>query len=162
SFAGWLADRLGERVILTAGVLIVAASSALTGLAQSYFELLAWRGLGGIGSAMFSISAMALVLRSTSPRIRGRAVGFYQGGFLIGGMAGPAVGGLLAGISLRAPFFFYAGTLVLAALVAVALLSRGGADARRAHTSGGGIPFREVFADRRYRAALIANFAVGW
>src|SRR5690606_14376811 len=108
---GTLVDKVGERVILSSGIIIVSASTALTGLAQSYAEVLIMRGLGGIGSAMFSISAMSLLLATTAPTLRGRAVGFYQGGFLLGGMTGPAIGGFLAALSLRAPFFFYAATL---------------------------------------------------
>ena len=162
-FCGRLIEKGGERTILAIGIGIVAVSSALTGLAQSYLEVLLLRGAGGIGSAMFSISAMTLLLGTTAPSMRGRAVGFYQGGFLIGGMAGPALGGLLAVISLRAPFFFYAGTLVIAGIVGLAFLrpsSRSTEDARADPAPI--IPFRRVIADRRFRAACLANFASGW
>ncbi|MEO7349674.1 MAG: MFS transporter [Terrimesophilobacter sp.] len=162
-FVGKLISWGGERTILATGIGIVAVSSAMVGLAQTYPEVLILRGAGGIGSAMFSISAMSLLLGTTPPDRRGRAVGFYQGGFLIGGMAGPAIGGLLAVISLRAPFFFYAGTLVIAGVVGLLFLKpipqevrEGGADAVRA------VPFRVVLADERFRAACIANFASGW
>lgn len=163
SFVGKLVDKIGERTTLATGIGIVAASTALTGLAQSYPEVLIMRGLGGIGSAMFSISAMSLLLATTAPTLRGRAVGFYQGGFLLGGMTGPAIGGFLAAISLRAPFFFYAGTLVVAGAIGVALLrspSQHVRDQRNADRPP--IPLRVVLADRRYRAAIAANFAVGW
>ncbi|HRN28397.1 MAG TPA: MFS transporter, partial [Terrimesophilobacter sp.] len=163
SFVGKLVDRFGERLILSLGIGIVAVSTALTGVAQSYAEVLLWRGLGGIGSAMFSISAMSLLLVTTAPSLRGRAVGFYQGGFLLGGMTGPAIGGFLAAISLRAPFFFYAGMLLVAGVIGVLLLrspsrhTRDAGDPQQAP-----IPFRVVLSDRRYRAALVANLAVGW
>ena len=62
--------------------------------------------------------ATALLLASVGPELRGRASGLYQGGFLLGGMTGPAIGGLLAGVSLTAPFYFYAGTLVIAGTIA--------------------------------------------
>jgi DHA1 family multidrug resistance protein-like MFS transporter len=162
-FCGKLIDWIGERTILAIGIGIVAVSSALVGVAQSYLEVLVLRGAGGIGSAMFSISAMTLLLGTTAPSMRGRAVGFYQGGFLIGGMAGPAIGGLLAVISLRAPFFFYAGTLVIAGVVGLAFLrpvskhnKDDGADVAPP------IPFKVVIADPRFRAACLANFASGW
>lgn len=162
-FVGKLIQWGGERTILATGIGIVAVSSAMVGLAQSYLEVLILRGAGGIGSAMFSISAMSLLLATTSPDRRGRAVGFYQGGFLIGGMAGPAIGGLLAVISLRAPFFFYAGTLVVAGIVGLLFLrpvnkEAGGEDAKEALA----IPFRQVLKDERFRAACLANFASGW
>jgi MFS family permease len=159
-FVGRLVDLAGERVILAIGIGIVAVSSALVGLADSYLQVLLLRGAGGIGSAMFSVAAMTLLLASSDPSIRGRAVGFYQGGFLIGGMAGPAVGGLLSGISLHAPFFFYAGTLVVAGGVGLALLRRH--DRGEVKAAEPARPFREVLRDRRYQAALLANLAQGW
>ncbi len=162
-FVGKLIDWGGERTILAIGIGIVAVSSALVGLAQSYPEVLLLRGAGGVGSAMFSISAMSLLLGTTAPSMRGRAVGFFQGGFLIGGMAGPAIGGLLAVISLRAPFFFYAGTLVIAGVVGLLFLkpvSKAAKDAAPGEAAP--IPLRVVLADRRFRAACLANFATGW
>lgn len=160
-FCGWLINRGGERTVLAVGIGIVAVSSALVGVAQNYPQVLILRGAGGIGSAMFSVSAMTLLLGTTPVALRGRAVGFYQGGFLIGGMAGPALGGVLSLVSLRAPFFFYAATLTIAGLVGLFLLkakTQAVTDAAAAPPR----PFREVLADTRYRAACLANFAQGW
>ena len=159
-FVGKLVDWAGERTILAAGIGIVAASSAFVGLAETYPQVLILRGLGGIGSAMFSVSAMTLLLGSTPSRSRGRAVGFYQGGFLIGGMAGPAVGGLLATISLTAPFFFYAGTLAIAGLVGLVMLQ--GKKHAVVDASAPVIQLRAVLRDRRFQAACLANLAQGW
>ncbi len=115
--AGALVDRVGERRVLTLGLLIVAVSSAVAGLAQSYPQLLILRGLGGIGSSMFTVSAMALTLKLAKPQQRGRAAGAFQAGFLLGGIAGPAAGGAVVVLSIRAPFFVYAMTLLAAAWV---------------------------------------------
>ncbi len=160
-FCGGLIDRVGERTILATGIGIVAVSSGLVGLAADYAQVLVLRGAGGIGSALFTVSAMTLLLGSASATQRGRAMSFYQGGFLIGGMAGPAVGGLLATISLRAPFFFYAGTLLIAGLIGLLLLqpARPRADRDAAPPP---ISLRDVLRDVRFRAACLANFAQGW
>lgn len=120
--AGALVNRIGERAVLSAGLLIVAISSLLAGFANTYTQLLVLRGVGGIGSAAFTVSAMALLLRTAGPEQRGRAAGAFQAGFLFGGIAGPAVGGLVVGISIRAPFFVYAATLLLATVVAFLFL----------------------------------------
>lgn len=162
-FCGRLIDWLGERSVLAVGIGIVALSSGLAGLSQSYFQLLALRGLGGIGSAMFTVSAMTLLLGAVEPTMRGRATGFYQGGFLLGGVAGPAIGGLLAAISITAPFFFYAGTLAVAGVVGLVMLR----PVVRADDGGPATvlvakPLREVLADVRFRAACVANLAQGW
>jgi MFS family permease len=159
--AGRLVVRLAERSLLVAGVWIVAASSGLAGLATSYGGLLAWRAVGGIGSAMFSISAMGMLLALAPPERRGRASGMFSGGFLLGGMAGPAVGGLLTGISMNAPFFFYAGTLAAAGLVALIALP-GGNVARSSSPDGLPILFLTALRDSRFRAAVGSAFAHGW
>ncbi len=151
----------GERTILATGIFIVAASSGLAGIAQSYAQLLVLRGVGGVGSAMFTVSAMTLLLGSVDPGRRGRAMGVFQGGFLLGGMTGPAVGALLALISLTAPFFFYAGTLVVAGSVGLLLLSRG-RSAAPADGQPGVRPLREVVRDSRFQAACLTNLASGW
>ncbi|WP_241983944.1 MFS transporter [Cryobacterium luteum] len=161
---GRLIDWAGERTVLAVGIGIVALSSGLVGAADSYLHLLLLRGAGGIGSAMFSVSAMTLLLRTAEPGRRARAIGFYQGGFLIGGMAGPAIGSLLATISLTAPFFFYAGTLTVAGLVGLFLLRSGGRGSALAGADASAVrtPFRTVLRDERFRAACLANFAQGW
>ena len=55
-----------------------------------------------------------------------RSVSIYRSGFLIGGITGPALGGAVLGLSLRAPFFLYAGTLAAATAVAFGLLTKPG------------------------------------
>ncbi|WP_233245439.1 MFS transporter [Salinibacterium hongtaonis] len=159
-FVGRLVDRGGERTILAIGIGIVAVSSGLVGIAGSYAEVLMLRGAGGIGSAMFSVSAMTLLLSTAAPESRARSVGFYQGGFLVGGMAGPAVGGVLAAFSLRAPFFFYAATLIVAGIIGLVLLRK--PTAVITADAPPQIPLGVVLRDRRFVAACVANFAQGW
>ena len=73
-FAGSWTNRFGERNVLATGLAIVALSSLFAGLAQNYPQLLLLRGIGGIGSAMFTVSAMALLLRVVDADQRGRAL----------------------------------------------------------------------------------------
>lgn len=163
--AGRLVNRLGERPVLAAGIGIVGVSSLLAGLSGSYVQLLVLRGVGGFGSAMFTVSSFALLLRVVSPDQRGRATGVYQTGFLLGGIAGPAFGGPLTAWSLRAPFFVYAGTLLVAGAVATVFLAR---TPLQAHEAAAGTARREPTGLRdavrssAYRAAVTNNFAVGW
>src|SRR5690606_22544381 len=105
---GALVSRLGERPVYLPGLLLVAASSLATAFAGSYEQLLVLRGLGGIGSTMFTVSAMALVVRLSPPTIRGRVSSAYATAFLLGGMLGPVIGGGLASFGLRLPFVVYA------------------------------------------------------
>ncbi|MDX6308494.1 MAG: transporter, family, multidrug resistance protein [Nocardioidaceae bacterium] len=120
---GRLVDAFGERLILATGIGIVAVSTGLAGLSQSYEQLLVLRGIGGIGSAMFTVSATALLFRVVGPKSRGRANGLFQSGFLVGGLLGPLVGGFLTSYSLRLPFYVYAVSLVGAGAIASLQLS---------------------------------------
>ncbi len=164
--AGGLVDRLGERTVMTSGLLIVAVSSFAAGFSQTYAQLLVLRGAGGLGSSMFTVSAMALLLRVVATEQRGRAAGAFQGGFIIGGVAGPAVGGLVVAWSIRAPFFVYAATLLLAALVAVVFLSRAHLAEREEQVAHGEQnkleQLRTALKDKAYQAAITTNLVTGF
>jgi MFS transporter, DHA1 family, multidrug resistance protein len=156
-FVGRLVNALGERVLLATGIAIVAVSSALAGLAQNYWQLLVLRGVGGVGSIMFSVSAVSLLVRVTPSHQRGRAQGAWAGAFLIGTIAGPAVG-TVAGWSLRAPFFLYAGTLVVAGSLGLGTL-RHSALAARPTERVATLRLSAALRNRAYLAALAASFA---
>jgi len=160
-FCGWLIKVFSERIIMATGIFIVAISSGLAGISHSYLQLLVLRGVGGIGSAMFTVSAFTLLLTSVEAGVRGRAAGFFQAGFLIGGITGPAVGGALAAISLTAPFFFYAGTLAVAGTVGLLLLRRRNPKPAEDGAESA-VSFRAVLHDVRYQAACVTNLAQGW
>lgn len=168
---GRMVDAFGERIILASGIFIVAGSTGLAGLSQNYTQLLVLRGVGGIGSAMFTVSATALLFRVVDSGNRGRATGLFQSGFLIGGLLGPLVGGLLTDYSLRLPFYVYAVSLIAAGSIAAVFLQ--GAKLRdevttKVAASGETIEepkttsLSQAWAHPSYRAAVAVNFAIGW
>jgi MFS family permease len=173
AFAGGsLVERLGERVVLAAGLGIVAVTTGLAALAGSFPVFLAFRAAGGIGSALFTVAALSLLLRAAPATQRGRAAATYQGGFILGGIAGPAAGGFLTVVDARLPFLVYSVALLVAGSVALALLRRPSADRQPdpqptpdpadpplpTPSAGLGAAFRS----RAYIAALVANLGVGW
>ena len=121
--AGKFVDKFGERSVLGFGLFMVSFFTLLTALAQTYEQLLIFRSLGGLGSSMFSVSAGSLLMRSVGDNFRGRAQSLFNGGFLLGGITGPAFGGILSAISLRAPFFVYSTTLAIAGAIALFFLN---------------------------------------
>jgi MFS transporter, DHA1 family, multidrug resistance protein len=158
--AGRLVDRFGGQAVMTAGIAIVAVSSMLAGFAQSYPQLIILRGAGGVGSAMFTVSAQTLLLVSVPEGQRGRASGLFSGGFLLGGISGPAVGGLVAAWSLRAPFMIYGGLLVVPAVIAgVALPSAPRAPAAGLRPPRSLAGLARAWRSRAYRAAAAATLA---
>jgi MFS family permease len=164
--AGGLVDRLGERTVMSSGLLIVAVSSAAAGLSQTYLQLLLLRGAGGLGSSMFTVSALALLLRVVDTDQRGRASGAFQGGFLLGGVAGPAVGGLVVAWSIRAPFFVYAVTLLAAAAVAMVFLAKSRLHELEHQVAQGDEnrleQLRAALRDKAYQAAITVNLVTGF
>lgn len=159
---GWLIERAGERPVYIAGLLIVALSTAASGFAASYWQLLVFRGLGGIGSTMFTVSAMGLIVRLAPPSIRGRVSGAYATAFLLGNIGGPVIGGLLAGFGLRVPFLVYAVTLLIAAAVVFFQLKDTSLADRQAARKQAPLSVRVALRDSAYRASLASSFANGW
>ena len=162
--AGRLADRFGQPAVMAAGIAIVAVSSIVAGFSGSFTELIILRGAGGLGSAMFGVSGQTLLLVSVPSAQRGRASGLFAGGFLIGGISGPAVGGIIAAWSERAPFIIYGGMLIVPAVIAGTVL-RNGSRQRAESTGRPRRAFAEIASalrDRAYRAAAFANLADGF
>ena len=161
--SGLLVQRLGERPVYVSGLLIVSVSTGLSAFVQTYWELLVFRAIGGIGSTMFFISALGLMIRISPPDARGRAAGLFATSFLVGMVGGPLLGSLTAGFGLRAPFLFYGIAMLLTAAVVFYALRRSTlsapAELVHVHTE---VTMRAALAHRAYRAALVSNFATGW
>jgi DHA1 family multidrug resistance protein-like MFS transporter len=161
--AGRLVDRFGEHKVMAVGIAIVAVSSVLAGVSGSFWQLIVLRGVGGLGSAMFSVSAQTLLLVTVPADQRGRASGLYSGGFLLGGISGPAVGGLIAAWSLRSPFIIYGVLLSVPAVIAAVRLPD--AKERPVRLGEPGRPlagFGRALRSGAYRAAAAATFADGF
>lgn len=161
---GRLVTKLGERRIYLTGLLIVALSTLACAFAQDYWQLLVFRAAGGIGSTMFSVSAMALLIRLAPPLIRGRASGYYSAGFLVGNLAGPLVGTALVDFGLRVPFVVYAIALLIAAAVVAFAMPQAPPPVTgpTEHAPKPAAGFFEALRWAEYRAILASNFAQGW
>jgi MFS family permease len=159
---GRLIARLGERPVYLAGLLIVAVSTGATAFAHSYWQLLVFRSLGGIGSTMFTVSAVALLVRLSPPSIRARVSSAYASAFLLGGIGGPVVGGALGGLGLQVPFLVYAAALVLAAGIVAVFLKGSSLRPKEGAPVLPVMTVREGWRDSAYRAAVGSGFANGW
>ncbi|MBF6132199.1 MFS transporter [Nocardia otitidiscaviarum] len=159
--SGRLVQKLGERPVYLGGLLIVAVSTGACALAQSYWQLLVLRSFGGIGSTMFTVSSLALVIRMSPPTERGRVSGVYSTSFLIGSISGPLVGGALAGLGLRAPFVIYAVALLVASAIVYLALKDSPLVRPEALGDTPVMTFREAVRKSEYRAVLWSNFGNG-
>ena len=159
--SGRLIDRLGSRKVYLTGLLTVAVATALVAGAQEYWHILLLRGIAGIGSTMFTVSAMGLIVRMAPPAIRGRASAVYGTAFLVGNIIGPLVGAALSMIGMRAPFVIYGVSVALAAFVVWWKMPRIDEAARNKNDEPP-MGFSEAIRDSAYRSALVSGFAFGW
>ncbi|GAB2732132.1 MFS transporter [Salinifilum aidingensis] len=160
--SGRLVGLFGERPVYLWGIGIVGLSTAACAVAGAYWQLLLFRGLGGIGSTMFTVSGVALLVRLAPPHLRGRASGMWATSFLLGNISGPIVGGALVGFSLRLPFVSYAVALALATLIGWLMLRRSQLAAPDTGGEETTMSVRSALRRRSYRAALLSNFSNGW
>lgn len=164
-FAGSSIDRFGERLVTALGAAIVGLSSIAAGAARSFAELVVFRGLGGIGSALFLGGLYAYLLSVTEPRERGRAMSIFQGSFAIGLLLGPLLGGLLMKyFQVNTPLYVYGVVCLVAAVACIKVMNRPHDRARAARDAaapGRREAARGLFKHSAYHAALAAS-AIGF
>jgi EmrB/QacA subfamily drug resistance transporter len=109
AFGGRLADTVGHRRMVTLGVVVFAASSAMCGLTPKGSLAEAWivtfRVVQGAGGAIMFPAALAIVVQTFALRERGRALAIFFG--IAGGLTaiGPILGGYLTQWTWRAIFW---------------------------------------------------------
>ena len=92
---GSLGDRFGRKRIFMIGVAWFAIASLLCGLAPNIEMLIGARVLQGIGGALLTPGALAILEASFAQQDRARAIGAWSGLGGIGGAFGPFLGGWL-------------------------------------------------------------------
>lgn len=159
--SGLLVQHLGERRIYIGGLLVVALATIACALSQTYWQLLLFRVISGIGSTMFFVSALGLMIHISPVDARGRIAGMFTTSFMIGAVGGPAIGGLTAGLGLTAPFIVY-GVALLGVTVVLIYGLRNSTLGEPRELTRSTVTMREALRSRAYWSVLFANFATGW
>src|SRR4051795_12132792 len=140
---GRLADRLGRRRLLMAGIALFSGASLLCGISQSEGTLLVARGLQGLGGAMVSPAALSIILTTFAEGpARNRALAVWGSIAGAGGAVGVLLGGVIVqAISWRWVFFINVpiGAYVLVLAPRIVPESRAAAAAERRYDAGGAI-----------------------
>jgi len=125
--AGWLADRIGSRAVITIGIVGVGLSGLLVGLSPTYIVLVVFLVLLGATGGGYHPAATPLVSAAVEPKNRGRALGIHQ----IGGSASFFLAPLIAvavatALGWRGSFIAVSIPTIIFGVVFYALLGRRG------------------------------------
>jgi DHA1 family tetracycline resistance protein-like MFS transporter len=101
---GGLSDRFGRRPVLLYAVGSFGVDYLIMGLAPTVGWLFLGRAISGISGASYT-PAYACVADLAPPEKRAQSFGLVSAAFGIGFILGPAIGGLLSHLGVRAPFF---------------------------------------------------------
>ena len=119
--AGSLLRRMDRKWVMVLGVALVGVSVLALLWASTLAEVLGYRLLAGVGGALWNLSRHAYLAEATVSAQRGRTIALFGGTNRLGTFAGPAVGGVLAGMfGFGAAFVLYgvlAGVTVVLALL---------------------------------------------
>jgi len=119
---GAAGDRFGRRRVFLIGVAVFALASVSCALAPTVQALVAGRAVQGIGAALLTPGALAVIGATFPPEERGKAFGTWAGFGALTGMIGPLVGGWLADAAdWRAIFWINVPLAILAAGLALAV-----------------------------------------
>lgn len=121
-FAGRLSDKMGRKKIIVGGLIVFALSELLFGVADASWVLFISRMLGGIGAAMIMPAVMAYVADTTTSEERAQGMGFINAAITTGFIIGPGIGGYLAELGIRVPFFVAAGAAAIVSVITLLVL----------------------------------------
>ncbi|HEX9373195.1 MAG TPA: MFS transporter [Roseiflexaceae bacterium] len=118
---GSLGDRLGRKKVFMAGIGLFMLASLACGLAPTVELLIGARVIQGIGGALMIPGSLAIIGASFGAEQRGRAIGTWSAATTLVTIAGPVLGGFLAGAGLWRGVFLINLPLGIAALLALVL-----------------------------------------
>ncbi|MCJ1661086.1 MFS transporter [Staphylococcus sp. NRL 18/288] len=103
--AGRLGDLFGRKRIFIGGLIIFGLSSLCIGLAQTSVQMITFRAIQGIGSAVIAPTSLALLMDHFEGKARAKAISYYGATAGIGSSIGLLLGGWLTSfISWRSGF----------------------------------------------------------
>ena len=114
---GKTGDLYGRKRVFQLAIVVFLVASALCGASQNMFELIAFRGLQGVGGGGLISLAFAIIGDVIPPRERGRYQGYFGATFGVASVVGPLAGGFAVD-SLSWRYIFYVNLpLGIAALI---------------------------------------------
>lgn len=120
--AGKAVDKYGRKIMIVLGLFIFGISEFLFGLGKTIEVLFISRILGGISAAFIMPAVTAFIADITTMETRPKALGYMSAAISTGFIIGPGIGGFLADIGTRVPFYFAGALGTTAAILSLILL----------------------------------------
>jgi len=121
-FAGKAADKFGRKIMIVIGLFIFSVSELLFGMGKTIELLFISRILGGVSGACIMPAVTAFIADITTLETRPKMLGYMSAAITTGLIIGPGVGGFLAEIGTRVPFYSASILGFIAATLSVMLL----------------------------------------
>jgi MFS family permease len=121
--AGLIGDRVNRKLLILGGLVFWSVVTLATAWAQTYWQLVLFRALEGLGEAFYFPASMSLIGDYHGPDTRSRAMGFHQSSVYAGTILGSTVAGFCGQhYGWRSGFYLFGGLgVLLAVLLLVAL-----------------------------------------
>ena len=153
--AGWLGDRYGLRRMLLIGLTLFAVSVLACGAALNLATLITARVFQGVSAALLMVTTLALMRENAGTIGLGKAMGLLGTTSALGTALGPSLGGvIIANATWRAIFLVQAPLGLLALVLAINTLPRGGASSQNQRLS------LQILRDSALPRHLIVNALV--
>lgn len=121
-FAGKAVDKYGRKRMIVIGLFIFSFSEFLFGIGKTVEVLFASRILGGVSGAFIMPAVTAFIADITTLKTRPKALGYMSATISTGFIIGPGIGGFLAEIGTRVPFFSAAACGLIVAITSIMTL----------------------------------------
>jgi len=123
--AGWLADRLGPRVLMLIGICGVALAGVLVSFSSNYILMLVFLAIMGVAGGGYHPAAAPLVSTTLEPHQRGQALGFHTIGGSFSFFLSPLLAAAIAGAwGWRSSFLVLAIPTMILGIILYILLAR--------------------------------------
>jgi DHA1 family multidrug resistance protein-like MFS transporter len=118
---GRLSDKYGRKKLILGGLFLTVISDFIFAVSHVLLELYIARFIGGIGLGLMVPSVLAYVADITTKETRAKGMGYLSASMNLGMVLGPGIGGIVAQLGIRVPYFF-ASALGLVATVLTIIL----------------------------------------
>ena len=154
--AGKAVDKYGRKIMIVLGLFIFGISEFLFGLGKTIEVLFISRILGGISAAFIMPAVTAFIADITTMETRPKALGYMSAAISTGFIIGPGIGGFLADIGTRVPFYFAGALGTTAAILSLILLKEPARNQENLENeSGQKSGFKRIFAPMYFIAFIL-------